>query len=312
MSYLLQQRAQDVRTVRDLHRSQANQWKKHTKPMQELLSNNSHNFCDLYKGLPISTEVKSNINLTDEVNASMVPRPKTMWLLCMDERIQYYADSHRSLSFGLPGCECLLTLDQKATLIEELLQVAANHTSVEEIIVTSHSSCGAVNAALQKEPNKILNRVQTILSKNTQFCDRAAKSYAHDFAKMLSDQARKTKQDLTIRTLHLDNEQLHCPKFHNAVGAVVNYTSDMNVSELVESLDLPLFNIYAGAQTPELVVKNIELAISIAASKHGFNKQFSEELPFIILFTGKNNEVSSVIEQLRKQVFPIPVVYSII
>lgn len=253
----------------------------------------------------------ADLDLVKIAKECLTTNPKTMWIICMDERIQYFASSHRALSIGLPGCECLVSGSEKDSIIQQLIAVCEDLDSLEEIIVTSHSSCGAVNKALCSKKNIVESQVQRVLSQNSHYCDQVAKSYSVSFAKELATRADTANLDLNIRTLHLDHEQLHCPSFHNAVGAVINYIPNLNVSEFEEKLDLPLFNIYALGQSAKLIQQNIELAISIASQSYGSNGFFTDEKPFSLIFAGRNREISEIIKNLSKSKISIPVAYTI-
>ena len=310
MPYFLRQQERVLRRPRSLDTLKSYQWSKISPYLERVLCNSSHTFYDIVSGESVSCGCESDLDLGQEIERALVARPKSMWLLCMDERIQYFGGSHRALSFGLPGCECLLSQNQKNLLSNRLLEITQQFPSIEEIIVTSHSSCGAVNKAITTEKNVVLKTLRTTLAKTHHYCDHVAKNYAAEFAKKLSVKARSQDADITIRTFHLDGEQLHCPTFHHAVGAVVNYTPNLNVSEFTESLDLPLFNIYAGAQNQALILDNIKLAIQIAQNNHGLGQYFTRENPFVLIFTGEDQGIENIIRELSKEKFAVPVAYT--
>ena len=310
MPYFLRQQERVLRRPRSLDTLKSYQWSKISPYLSNVLCNSSHTFYDLRSGAEVSCACDSELDLGAEMTRALVKRPKSMWLLCMDERIQYFGGSHRALTFGLPGCECLLSANQKNLLSNRLLEITEEFPSIEEIIVTSHSSCGAVNKAITTEKNAVLKTLKTTLAKTQHYCDHVAKNFAADFARKLTGKARGKELDLTIRTYHLDGEQLHCPDFHHAVGAVVNYTPNLNVAEFTEALDLPLFNIYAGAQNQALVLQNIRLAVQIAQAHHGLGEFFTPENPFTLIFTGEDQGIENILTQLSKENFAIPVAYT--
>ena len=310
MAYFLQAQQELLRRPQALPTLKSQQWSKINPHFRQVLCNRSHTFYHLGNNKQVQCQGASELDLQAAVHQALVPRPKSMWLLCMDERIQYFGGSHRALSFGLPGCECLLSSNQKNLLSNKLLEITTEFPSIEEIIVTSHSSCGAVNKAIHSEKNVVLKKVRGALAKTHHYCDHVAKHYASEFARKLTGKAKEQELDLTIRTFHLDVEQLHCPNFHHAVGAVVNYIPNLNVAELSEALDLPLFNIYAGAQNQSLVLENIRLAVQIAQNNHGLGEFFSEENPFTLIFTGESLDIENILKQLRKEEFAIPVAFT--
>lgn len=253
-----------------------------------------------------------NLDLESMAQECLTPNPKTMWIVCIDERIQYFASSHRALSIGLPGSECLVSKIEQESIAKHLITSCKQMSSIEEIIVTSHSKCGAVNKALcSHNKNTLEKRVNKLLAGNNRFCDEIAKSYATEFAGKLGNIAMEEDLDVSIRTLHLDHEQLHCSAFHNAVGAVINSVPNLNVSEFEEKLDLPLFNIYSLGQPASLVKANIELAIEIAAQKCGLGKYFDEQNPFVLIFTGVDEKTEGIIKELSTLKTKIPVAFSI-
>jgi hypothetical protein len=312
MSFFLQQKTRVVTPVREINTIKSIEWAKVSTQITRVISNNEYDFYDLKTSHKIIKYVNSNLNLKNEMNACVVTKPKSLWLLCMDERIQYFADSHRALSFGLPGCECLLNEKEKIILSEQILDVISQNPTIEEIIVTSHANCGAVDVAIKNQNNSMMTAVQSLVYNSNRLCDMKAKDYASDFARILAAKAQMNSHDITIRTLHLDSEQLHCPLFHNAVGAVVNFNPNLNASELIENLELPMFNIYAVAQKTKTIIQNIKLALSIAASRYGQKDKFCEEKPFVLMFSGANYQALEIVDALQKEDFGINISYSIV
>jgi MinD superfamily P-loop ATPase len=97
----------------------------------------------------------------------------------------------------------------------------------------------------------------------------------------------------------------------------VNFNPLLNGAELEENLELPMFNIYAGGQEVSQIVRNIELAIDVAASSSGFSCEYiNQENPFILFFTLKEGDQESamiireVIQEVENQNYPLALVYA--
>lgn len=263
----------------------------------------------------------SSLNLNDLVQQSLVNRPKIVWLPCMDERIQYLTASHHALSLGMPGCECLMTYTNKAKMIDDIIDICKNSPSIQEIITTSHSDCGAVDHAIKKyDKEHIVSRIAHKLKKREALIDKESEKYALHFTRLLEKSLQENNLNISVRTHHFQQQELHSQNLHNAFGAIINFNPLLNSAELEENIELPMFNIYAGGQKPAQITKNIELALRISAGDNGFsNTYFNKENPFILLFTINTKQnpnsakfVKSIIKKLKEKELPLEVVYKVL
>jgi carbonic anhydrase len=236
----------------------------------------------------ISVSGQNPLNLDKLVYDSMVKRPKMIWLPCMDERLQYLTASHHALSLGMPGCECLMSSTQKLSIAQEIAEICQKNPTIEEIVVSSHSGCGAVAKAIQQQRQTqhwVEKFVQT-LQPVDQLLDTEGGKYAQSFADILSKTFEKSYILVTVRTHHFEKKELHSQNLHHAFGAVINFDPLLNTAEFEDGLEIPMFNIYAGGQEYETVFDHIALAVSIASGDHGFgNGYFTRQSPFVLLFT---------------------------
>ncbi|MBC7471839.1 MAG: hypothetical protein H7196_01035 [candidate division SR1 bacterium] len=245
-------------------------------------------------------------NLDNIVYTAVVTRPKIIWLPCMDERIQYLTASHHALSLGMPGCECLLDINAKEKIANEIVEICEKNKTIEEVVVSSHSGCGAVAKAIAIERSK-QNWYQKIVDKFEKedvLIDKNGEKYASSFAQILEQKMAEKSIYVNIRTHHFAQQELHSKHLHNALGAVVNLDPLLNTAEFEDSLELPMFNIYSGGQTAMQIYDNIVLAIAIASGNKGFGSQYiTKQAPFIILFTTnltKNIDTEDLIESVLK------------
>jgi carbonic anhydrase len=313
------------------------EWNKHLPYYLKLLSSNTfyHNrsnpllqkgfsYSDLQEYIFIdSIDETVPINLDQTLYASLVRRPKLIWLPCMDERIQYLTSSHHALSLGMPGCECLLQDKDRENMAEMLVEICRKNTTITEIIASSHSSCGAVSRAFsqQKNSHTLLNRMNQMVQGEEKILDQEGVKYASRFAEIITKHLDTAGlKSVQVRTHHFAKNELHSQTFHNAFGAVVNFDPLLNTADFEESIDIPLFNIFAGGQTSSQILSNLELATLICSGVHGFGKEFfSPRTPFVFLFTANlatderaNQIIRDVIVDLKDTVFPIDVVYKVL
>jgi carbonic anhydrase len=263
------------------------------------------------------------LNLDQTLYSSLVRRPKLIWLPCMDERIQYLTSSHHALSLGMPGCECLLQDKDRENMAEMLVEICRNNTTITEIIASSHSSCGAVSRAFsqQKYSQSLIGRVNQMVQGQDKILDQEGVKYANRFAEIISKHLERSGLNhVFVRTHHFAKNELHSQSFHNSFGAVVNFDPLLNTADFEESIDIPLFNIFAGGQSSSQILSNLELATLICSGVHGFGKDFfSKRTPFVFLFTANlttdkhaNQIIRDVILDLKDTVFPIDVVYKVL
>ena len=122
------------------------------------------------------------------------------------------------------------------------------------------------------------------------------------------------------RSCAMVSEKLH----QNRMGRFAIEDADafnplLNGAELEENLEVPMFNIYAGGQTANQIMKNIELAIDIASSSEGFSCEYiNQDNPFILLFTiPKENsslmsKIQTIIDQIQDKHYPLELVYTVL
>jgi carbonic anhydrase len=313
------------------------EWNTHLSYYLRLLSSNTfyHNRSNslLQKGFSYPdlqeyvftqfTDETVPINLDQTLYSSLVHRPKLIWLPCMDERIQYLTSSHHALSLGMPGCECLLQDKDRENMAEMLVEICQKNTTITEIIASSHSSCGAVSRAFsqQKYSQSLFGKMNQMVQGEDKILDQEGVKYASKFAEIITKHLKKAGLlNVQVRTHHFAKNELHSQSFHNAFGAVVNFDPLLNTADFEESIDIPLFNIFAGGQTSSQILSNLELATLICSGIHGFGRDFfSRRTPFVFLFTANltadehaNQIIRDVIIDLKDTVFPIDVVYKVL
>jgi carbonic anhydrase len=313
------------------------EWQVHFPYYLRLLSSNTfyHNrnnpllqkgfaYPDLKEYIFMETTVDTiPLNLDQTLYSSLVRRPKLIWLPCMDERIQYLTSSHHALSLGMPGCECLLQDNEREIMAQILVQVCKSNPTITEIIASSHSSCGAVSRAfsMQKNSQRLLDRVSQMVQKEDKILDQQGVKYANRFAEIITKNLYISgMSNVHVRTHHFAKNELHSQDFHNAFGAVVNFDPLLNTADFEDSIDIPLFNIFAGGQSSKQILTNLELSTLIAGGVNGFgNDFFTRRTPFVFLFTANlatdehaNQIIRDVIVDLKDTVFPIDVVYKVL
>jgi carbonic anhydrase len=303
------------------------EWGKYSRSYHNLLSAQFTALLSNHRGFSyINNSIyhnnsKNSLNLENLVQQSLIHRPKIIWLPCMDERIQYLTASHHALSLGMPGCECLMSYTNKATMIDDIIDICKDSPSIQEIITTSHSDCGAVDYAIKKyDKAHIVSRITHKLKKRAALIDKEGEKYALHFTHLLENALQENNLNISVRTHHFQQQELHSQNLHNAFGAIINFNPLLNSAELEENLELPMFNIYAGGQKPTQILKNIELALRISAGENGFgNIYFNKENPFILFFTLNQNQspdsikfTQSIIKKLQEKDLPLEVVYTIL
>lgn len=271
-------------------------------------------------GTKYRSEYKYKLNLDKIIKDSLVKRPKMIWLPCIDERIQYLTASHHALSLGIPGCECLISAEEKLKMADELIAICEENPTIEEIVVSSHSKCGAVahtlaNKAVKPSFSNIWNKFQN----KDKVLDSASERYASGFASILATRLQEHNSPVSVRTHHFDFQELHSKNLHHAFGAIVNFNPLLNGAELEENLEVPMFNIYAGGQTANQIMNNIELAIGIASSSEGFSCEYiNQDNPFILLFTLPKQDkalmtiIQTVLDQIKDKHYPLGLVYTVL
>jgi carbonic anhydrase len=275
----------------------------------------------VYTGLLAYDELTPH-NLDKMIYSAVVTRPKIMWLPCMDERIQYLTASHHALSLGMPGCECLLNQIDKEKIINEVVEICEKNTTIEEIVVSSHSGCGAVAKAIEigKNKQKWYQKIAEKFENQESLIDKNGERFASNFAQILKQKAKEKSLNLNIRTHHFARQELHSKHIHNAFGAVVNMDPLLNTADFEDNLELPMFNIYSGGQSAEQIFDNIVLSITIASGKNGFGSDYiTKKTPFILLFTTnltKNIDnvevIMSILEMLKNTELPLQVIYKVL
>jgi carbonic anhydrase len=275
----------------------------------------------IYPGFVVASDIVPH-NLDKIVYSAVVNRPKIIWLPCMDERIQYLTASHHALSLGMPGCECLLSQKEKEKIIGDVVEICEKNKTIEEIVVSSHSGCGAVAAAIRAHKNeqtwyeKIIEKFET----EEALIDKNGEKFAASFASILESKMLEKALNVNIRTHHFVRKELHSKHIHNAFGAVVNLDPLLNTAEFEDSIELPMFNIYSRSQSANQIFDNIFLAIAIASGDHGFGPDyFTKQTPFTLLFTtnlSTNLEssmvISDVLEMLKVAELPLEVIYKVL
>jgi carbonic anhydrase len=261
-------------------------------------------------------------NLDKLIYSAVIARPKIIWLPCMDERIQYLTASHRALSLGMPGCECLLSQIEKEKIVNDVVDICEKNKTIEEIVVSSHSGCGAVAKAIkaQKNNQKWYEKIAEKFEDENDLIDRNGEKFAASFAEILETKIVQKSLNVSIRTHHFSLKELHSQHIHNAFGAVVNLDPLFNAAEFEDSLELPMFNIYSGGQSAKQIYNNIALAITIASGDHGFGSEYlTKQTPFIILFTTnllkdkKSIElIENVLNVLKSEELPLEVIYKVL
>lgn len=275
----------------------------------------------VYPSFPGYNELTPH-NLDKIVYVAVVTRPKIIWLPCMDERIQYLTASHHALSLGMPGCECLLDINSKEKIAIEVVEICEKNKTIEEVVVSSHSGCGAVAKAIAIERDK-QGWYQTIMDKfedEDTLIDKKGEKYAASFAQILKQKIVERTLNVNIRTHHFAHQELHSKHIHNAFGAVVNLDPLLNTAEFEDSLELPMFNIYSGGQTAKQIFDNVVLAITIASGNKGFGSQYiTKQTPFVVLFTTnltKNIDsedlIEGVLQMLKNADLPLETVYKVL
>jgi carbonic anhydrase len=302
------------------------EWSKYAQTYHNLLYSNPvssvlgvRGFLHL-DGTKYKSEFKYKLNLDKIIKDSLVKRPKMIWLPCIDERIQYLTASHHALSLGIPGCECLMTAEEKLKMADELIDICKDNPTIEEIVVSSHSKCGAVaNTLANKNTRQALSAIWNKFQNQDKVLDSASERYASGFASILTTRLQEHNSAVSVRTHHFHFQELHSKNLHHAFGAIVNFNPLLNGAELEENLEVPMFNIYAGGQTANQIMKNIELAIDIASSSEGFSCEYiNQDNPFILLFTlPKENQtlmstIQTVIDQIQGKHYPLEIVYTVL
>jgi carbonic anhydrase len=302
------------------------EWSKYAQTYHNLLYSNPvssvlgvRGFLHL-DGTKYKSEFKYKLNLDKIIKDSLVKRPKMIWLPCIDERIQYLTASHHALSLGIPGCECLMTAEEKLKIADELIDICKDNPTIEEIVVSSHSKCGAVaNTLANKNTRQALSAIWNKFQNQDKVLDSASERYASGFASILTARLQEQNSAVSVRTHHFHFQELHSKNLHHAFGAIVNFNPLLNGAELEENLEVPMFNIYAGGQTANQIMQNIELAIDIASSSEGFSCEYiNQDNPFILLFTiPKENssimsKIQTVIDQIQDKHYPLELVYTVL
>lgn len=289
----------------------------YSTPISEVLGVRSFLHLD---GTKYKSEYKYKLNLDKILKDSLVKRPKMIWLPCIDERIQYLTASHHALSLGIPGCECLMSAEEKLQMADNIIAVCEENPTIEEIVVSSHSKCGAVAHTLANKSSKpVLNKILDKFQNQDKVLDSASERYASGFASILTARLQEQNSAVSVRTHHFHFQELHSKNLHHAFGAIVNFNPLLNGAELEENLEVPMFNIYAGGQTANQIMKNIELAIDIASSSEGFSCEYiNQDNPFILLFTiPKENsslmsKIQTIIDQIQDKHYPLELVYTVL
>jgi carbonic anhydrase len=289
----------------------------YSDPMSKTMQ--TKGFFDI-NGEKYQTDYKYNLNLVKVIKDSIVSRPKMIWLPCIDERIQYLTASHHALSLGMPGCECSMSDDEKLKMADELIAICDNNPTIEEIVVSSHSKCGAVATTLNnKRAQKPLVSLLDKFRDQDKLIDSTSEKYASNFAQIIEKRLEIKNSPVTVRTHHFHFQELHSKNLHHALGAIVNFNPLLNGAELEENLEIPMFNIYAGGQKSSQIMKNIDLAIDIASGNNGFSCQYIDKNnPFILLFTIPKgdksiaNQIKKIIDKIQSQYYPIELVYTFV
>lgn len=265
------------------------------------------------------THKKSTLPLKSIIKNSIVKRPKMIWLPCIDERIQYLTASHHALSLGIPGCECLMSYAEKLKMVQELIDICDQNPTIEEIVVSSHSGCGAVESSIRQTKKPILKKIIHTFKNKKRLIDKEGEKYALSFAHLLEQALQEAQLKVNIRTHHFHQKELHSQYLHHAFGAIVNFDPLLNSAEFEENLELPMFNIYAGGQNSNQILKNIDLAIAMSAGSVGFSCEYiNKSNPFVLLFTVSNKntqhieQISSLIEKLQQKKIPLEIVYTVL
>ena len=308
----------------DIYRSL--EWSKYAQTYHNLLYSNPiseilgvKGFLHL-DGTKYKSEYKYKLNLDKIIKDSLVKRPKMIWLPCIDERIQYLTASHHALSLGIPGCECLMSAEEKLQMADNIIAVCEDNPTIEEIVVSSHSKCGAVAHTLANKSSKpSLSTIWNKFQNQDKILDSASERYASGFASILAIRLQELNSGVSVRTHHFHFQELHSKHLHHAFGAIVNFNPLLNGAELEENLEVPMFNIYASGQTANQIMQNIELAIDIASSSEGFSCEYiNQDNPFILLFTiPKENssimsKIQTVIDQIQDKNYPLELVYTVL
>lgn len=271
-------------------------------------------------GTKYKSEYKYKLNLDKILKDSLVKRPKMIWLPCIDERIQYLTASHHALSLGIPGCECLMSAEEKLKMADNIIAVCEDNPTIEEIVVSSHSKCGAVTHTLAHKTTKpSWSNIWNNFQNQDKVLDSASERYASGFASILTTRLQEQNSAVSVRTHHFNFKELHSKNLHHAFGAIVNFNPLLNGAELEENLEVPMFNIYAGGQTSNQIMKNIDLAIDIASSSEGFSCEYiNQDNPFILLFTlPKENtqilsKIQTVIDKIQDKHYNLELVYTVL
>jgi hypothetical protein len=198
----------------------------------------------------------------------------------MDEGVQYLAAGNNIIPIALPGCGILM-VQQQQELRDNILELLKKY-NIKKLVVDSHAKCGAAGIAAKKE----FTSLSCIHSKD--FMDKLTELVADDYAKHLADNLHQDFAELEVTSNYIT--ELERPDFHNAMGVLVNFDSQINSSLLIQKLKIPLFVLSAHILDEDSLAEDDSLAYQIATGGHGYGEKFCPENPFLILFATKTED----------------------
>lgn len=156
-----------------------------------------------------------------------------------------------------------------------------------------HAGCGAAGIAVKQDLEQLAD--PDTLSKNSDL-------YGEIFAKAAQEELNK-QWALVGEPAHeaffVGKEEVLPGEYHNALGAVVDATSEFKAASLPE--DHPLrkcFNLEwsSGGDTGYNLVE-IKTAAGIAFGGHGFGNKFDNENPFAVVVVGNDYEQIEIVKE---------------
>ncbi len=208
---------------------------------------------------------------------------------CMDEGT---AHMERGSKLFMAGSGILYPA---ASWDERLQAVADLFLDLKITEITSHDGCGAAGIAFKRDGGKEGTGCES--------ADEYGKKWCRDLQARMNEKLQTTQEVEGIENVHIHEYEMKRPKeFHTATVAWVDTTGEFTKPDVLGE-EIPKgfainYHAFASGGMRDYPLSELEVAIKIAFSDHGFDKEFTKDHPFIIIVIAKDEKQKKEVMEL--------------
>ncbi|MEW6610509.1 MAG: hypothetical protein AB1352_02705 [Patescibacteria group bacterium] len=213
---------------------------------------------------------------------------------CMDEGT---AHMERGSKLFMAGSGILYPAARWDERLERVVQLFIDSQITE---ITSHDGCGAASIAFQRDGGEEGTGCAT--------ADEYGKKWCRELQEKMNEKlVIVEKMGEGIDNVHIhENEMARPPEFHVARVVWFDTTGEFTKPEvLVEEIPKGFainYHAFASREMASYPLSELEVAIKIAFSEHGFDEEFTKDHPFCIIVIAENEEMKEEAMKMIEEV----------